>query len=200
MHRAEFFQHLSQKLSSEELRKIYDAYWLSKVTHRGQFRDDGTRYFEHPKDVAAILFKECGIYDPNMIIVLLLHDAFEDTYLPKDVVETIFGDYVYTHIQLLSKSVKVLIEATGELKETKKRLNYYLEIANGGDQLIAEKTCDRIGNLRTMGIWSVEKREAYIKESEEILLPMISKTRYPQIALLLQLEIEKQKALLLVSI
>ncbi|PLX27891.1 hypothetical protein C0583_01480 [Candidatus Parcubacteria bacterium] len=47
-----FFHPLAIELDSNTLESIQFAYISSKYVHRGIFRDDGARYFDHPKVVA----------------------------------------------------------------------------------------------------------------------------------------------------
>ncbi|MFA6526127.1 MAG: HD domain-containing protein [Candidatus Buchananbacteria bacterium] len=78
---AKFLERLRGKVTESELQLIDLAYDAAKYGHREQFRDDGTRYFEHCRATALILIDELGIIDPDKIIAALLHDMLEDNFL-----------------------------------------------------------------------------------------------------------------------
>ena len=78
--RASFEARLKYRMAPHLFELVMDAYRLSKYGHRGQKRDDGTRYFEHPRRVAKILLL-WGIYDHEMLIAALLHDIKEDSHI-----------------------------------------------------------------------------------------------------------------------
>ena len=67
-----FAARLIGKATDEQMRLIMKAYRFAKEAHRGQLRDGGGRYFEHPKAVALILMDEMKIMDKDMIIACLL--------------------------------------------------------------------------------------------------------------------------------
>lgn len=75
--RTSFFRMIGRR-PIEEIEAIQDAYWMAKDGHRRQRRDDGERYFEHPRRVAAILI-HIGRQDTALIVTALLHDLVEDT-------------------------------------------------------------------------------------------------------------------------
>ena len=63
-----FLAPLQLSLSKSDYEKVEFAYQISKYGHSGQVRDDGSRYFDHPKAVAWIYIKELGGRDPRVII------------------------------------------------------------------------------------------------------------------------------------
>lgn len=79
MNRDEFFRKLKPR-PTKEIKKIRIAYWLSESVHRGQKRDNGERYFEHPLRVALSL-TEHGHHETNTLVSALLHDVIEETRL-----------------------------------------------------------------------------------------------------------------------
>lgn len=161
--RVSFLELLKLRVSDEELKTIEDAYTLSKYGHRNQLRDQGTRYFEHPKEVALILVDELGIYDSEMIIMALLHDIIEDTFILSDHgLEKLFGKRVVEGLRYLTKTDTV---------------EHYLErMAQCEDMgVIIVKFADRLHNLRTLDGVTKEKRERKIKETKELYLPLLKK-------------------------
>ena len=79
--REEFEKLLRFKMSPDNLKLVMKAYRMSKYGHRGQKRDSGERYFEHPKTVALIIAGEFKIYDHEVISAALLHDDVEDSFI-----------------------------------------------------------------------------------------------------------------------
>ncbi|RJQ26641.1 bifunctional (p)ppGpp synthetase/guanosine-3',5'-bis(diphosphate) 3'-pyrophosphohydrolase [Candidatus Parcubacteria bacterium] len=159
--RREFMNKLEPIMSPKELEAIETAYILAKYGHRGQERDDGTRYFEHPKSVAHILIEELQINDSQTIIMALLHDVLEDSHILSPYrIELNFGKEVVIGLKLLTKKPK-----TGYLK----RLSTY-----GDNKTILVKLCDRLHNLRTLKYCTKKKQQEQIEETESHLLPLVS--------------------------
>src|SRR5665647_692216 len=76
-----FFAPLQATLNPTEQERLHFAYVTSKYGHAGQFRDGGTRYFDHPKAATWIYVHELDGKDVRLIAILLLHDIQEDSYL-----------------------------------------------------------------------------------------------------------------------
>ena len=90
MNRVIFFGMLADAgLSNEDLLEMQLAYWIAKDGHRSQIRDDGVRYFEHPRDVVTLLV-ERGHTSVRMLVIAKLHDVPEDTYVPPDAIVRIY--------------------------------------------------------------------------------------------------------------
>lgn len=164
--REEFRAKLVHKVSPRELKLIMLAYKFSKYGHRGQVRDGGGRYFDHPKAVALILIDELGYYDSEMIIAALLHDVVEDTYLfDFEDIETIFGSRVENIVCLLTK------DKDPAFKEAKRQ--YLSAIAQAEDAAVRIiKLADRLHNLRTLECCDEEKRARIVEETVEFYLPI----------------------------
>lgn len=152
--RSVFFARLEPLLSSRELFLVETAYNLSKYGHRGQWRDDGTRYFDHPKSVAWILIEELRIINAHTIALALLHDIQEDSYIVTwELLGLIFGeDFVYD-LKLLTRN--------GEQKEEYvERLSEF-----GTSDALLVKLADRMHNLMTLSACTIEKRRKQVKET-----------------------------------
>jgi (p)ppGpp synthase/HD superfamily hydrolase len=146
--------------------RIEIAYALAKHAHRWQERKevDGEgrpiRYFEHLRATALILIDELECHDPDMIVACLMHDAIEDTNdISAAMLEHIFGTRVARMVTMLTKNPK-----SGYYD----RLQQYADI----DTLVV-KACDRISNLRTLNSCDPAFREKQIKETMEVLLPVL---------------------------
>ena len=177
MDRRSFFA-LLRGLPHSDLAQIQDAYWLAKNAHRHQAsRDDGGRYFDHPRQVAVILINK-GHRDKDLVTTALLHDVVEDTNTPLTVIVNVFPDIIWEWLYILSKSVPFFDPITGQLHDrTKKPLDaYYGVLAEAETPPKLVKLADRLHNLGTMGVWAPERQAAYVAESRKYLLPIAERT------------------------
>ena len=151
------------ELSDWYRRKIRQAYRTAKEAHRGQFRDGGDRYFDHPREVALMYVGICrtvGVAaDPNGIIAALLHDVVEDC---EDwTVQRVADEFNNT----VAEDVDSLTNRKGETAED---LQDRIESASPHAKLI--KLADRLHNLSTLNECSVEKRRRKVQETEDVFL------------------------------
>ena len=51
-------------------------------------------YINHLLEVALLVAEATGGRDPNLVIAALLHDAIEDSEVPREVIAVAFGDDV----------------------------------------------------------------------------------------------------------
>jgi (p)ppGpp synthase/HD superfamily hydrolase len=169
-----FFAPLEVVLDPNQFERVRAAYIFSKHGHAGQTRDDGSRYFDHPKSAAWIYIDEFGGRDPEQIIDILLHDLSEDTYLLSPYrISLNFGEDRALDIRALTK-----------LPKGKESTEEYLErVCARGPRTIFAKLCDRLHNLRCIDACTVEKRVAQIKETENyhlrLLIPRLHATEEP---------------------
>lgn len=82
-------------------RKTELALVLAAFAHEGQTDKAGVDYIEHPKTVAATFT------DENRIIVALLHDVLEDTFVTESTIRNLFGDEI-------ADACRALTHADGE--------------------------------------------------------------------------------------
>lgn len=163
-----FFAPLQVALDPSECERIGFAYIASKFGHRNQMRDDGSRYFDHPKSAAWIYISELNGRDERVIIDLLLHDLSEDSYLLSPYrISLNFGEDIALDVRALTK-----------LPKGKETTEEYLErVIAQGPWAIITKLCDRLHNNRSMRGCTAEKREKQIKETREhhlrVLVPAL---------------------------
>jgi len=178
MNRAEFFQGLDLELWDMNGRRLIQAaYELAKLGHAKQKRDDGDRYFNHPRDVARLMVK-FSYASWKELCAALLHDGLEDTYIPDIVYIQTFGPDVYRWIEILSKSVPRIDPLTGCVTGyVKKTLeDYFKELMRSPKEVRAIKCCDRLHNLRTIGSRSAKKKREQIEETQKYILPLADAT------------------------
>ncbi|MBT4183137.1 MAG: HD domain-containing protein, partial [Nitrosomonadales bacterium] len=92
-------------LPKKEIEKVWEAYRYSEKSHRGQKRQSGEDYINHPVSVACIAAR--FHLDSHSIQAALLHDVVEDTESTELEIELKFGKQVSSLVAGLSKLEKV---------------------------------------------------------------------------------------------
>jgi guanosine-3',5'-bis(diphosphate) 3'-pyrophosphohydrolase len=178
MNRGEFF-HLLDKRTPGETADLQVAYWFSKNVHfQTRPRDNGERYFEHPRRVAANLLRH-GHQETKLIIAAFLHDVVEDTLTPASVIVSLFGADTWERLFLLSKKMPVLDPATGQVIDLieKEVDEYFSDIRTKGDRFAKLiKLADRLDNITDCGCWAEERKRRYIDETRRYVQPMADET------------------------
>ena len=177
MNRAEFFYLVSDRPTTD-LARIQLAYWLAKNAHRPFKRDNGERYFEHPRNVAASLIAH-GFKQTEFVVAGLLHDVVEDTNTPCVVIVDLFGAEMWRLLEVLSRYMPLFDPVTGQIfQRYKKPLEeYYAAIAKASDFVKIVKCADRLNNLSTCGCWDAERRGRYVNETKQYVLPLATGLR-----------------------
>lgn len=159
-----FFAPLQVVLDPTDYERVQFAYFCSKYGHAAQLRDDGSRYFDHPKAAAWIYIFELGGRDPRMVIDLLLHDMPEDTYLLSfHRISHNFGSKIALDVRAVTKLPKG--------KETTEQ--YLRRVIVQGPWAMLAKLCDRLHNLRDLHLCTREKISAQIEETHRYHLPLL---------------------------
>jgi GTP diphosphokinase / guanosine-3',5'-bis(diphosphate) 3'-diphosphatase len=178
MNRHTFFFSLPlERYSSEDIRRIQKAYYLAKEGHSKQKRDDGVRYFEHPRSVALILV-EMNYADVNTICAALLHDGVEDTFIPPDIYLDTLGPMIWHWIATLSKKIPAFDPLTGQVIGYVKReiADYFNGINALPPKARVIKLADRLHNLRTCEAWEKDRQLRYVTETRVHILPIARAT------------------------
>jgi len=167
-------------MPQEQRQRIFWAYDLGENFHRGQFRDDGDRYWSHCVAVMNILV-EHGYTSYEYLVTALLHDAFEDTYLTPSLTERVFGPDIARGLIAVSKSYGVEDPINGRIHRlpNKTKEEYFKEITRFGRRAAIAKCADRIHNLSDLvgpqpedSRWTPAKRLAQVAETREWILPL----------------------------
>jgi GTP pyrophosphokinase len=180
--RETFFKRLEGKLSKEEIQDIDFAYDISKEAHRTAVRDEGMRYFEHPRAGCLIMTDELGLYDRDLLISFLLHDVGEDTPMFGNITKSydefrkkaefrlqkLFGEKVAdTVIRLTKPSIdNVKFHSKEEVYD------FYLEELKKSEDAILGKMVDRLHNLRTLTTNKPDKIKRQVEETESKYIPI----------------------------
>lgn len=185
-----------EPFTKEEKERIEFAYQLMKAGHRGQLRDDGERYAQHPRNVVLIALDECKLYDSDIVIAGLLHDIAEDTAIFGNPTKLPYYEYirlVESRItQIFGPSVAEIVVALTKPhidnkditdKKQAERLNFE-KIRNASEKAIIVKMLDRLHNLRTLSGSPKEKQRRKIIETETEYFPIFKSekvtSQYPE--------------------
>ena len=134
------------------------AYRIAERAHRGQVRDEGSPYIEHPLRVALIVAAELERPEPDLICAALLHDVVENTPVTLAEVQESCGDTVAHFIELLTK--EMVSEPDDKCLATRRYLH---RIAEDSPEVLLLKLADRLDNLRSLDVLpDPEKRRKYL--------------------------------------
>ncbi len=164
------FELLAGSGKSYDIEKIRQAYEYAAALHEGQFRVSGEPYISHPIAVAEIV---AGLgLDTNSICAALLHETVEDcadkTNLKE--IEAKFGKEVALLVDGLTKLVALNVEDKEEahIENIRKML-----LAMSRDvRVIFIKLCDRLHNMRTLGVKPDPKRRSTALETMYVYAPL----------------------------
>jgi GTP diphosphokinase / guanosine-3',5'-bis(diphosphate) 3'-diphosphatase len=161
--RAQYETLINRHFIPSQVRLVMLAYRFAKYAHRGQERDGGGRYFDHPREVSVMLLNQ-HIYDHELVIVALLHDVMEDSFiLTWDDLEYIFGSRVCAIVKLVTK------------EQGMPKAAYLPRLLSGPPEAWLIKLADRLHNMNTLGSCSREKQIKQVKETREKILPICQK-------------------------
>lgn len=175
MTRDKFFETIDKKVGLEDREQIEWAYALAKQFHREQMRNEGVRYFEHCRDVAIVLIKY-GPTSPDELIVGLLHDIYEDQFVPRGMIRQLFGNEVNEALKILSHE-KPFYKSHGKIIKTPEGKKEYFDSIRQSSVLVRRvKLADRLHNVLTLEFCKPEKRTRKIQETREYILPIARET------------------------
>ena len=159
---------VSQYLKPEDLALLKSAYFFSQKAHSGQFRKSGEPYISHPITVARIL-GELRL-DAVTLTAALLHDVVEDTGILKQEISERFGSSVAELVDGVSKLDKIRFQTQADMQAENFRK---MLLAMAQDvRVILIKLADRLHNMRTLEVMSLEKRHRIAQETLEIYAPI----------------------------
>ena len=149
---------------------VWSASGLGNGARGARPRDEGGRYFEHPKRVALILMQEVGSYQYEVLVAALLHDVKEDTFVfTWEDLELTFGARVRELVFLLSRKDAM------ENQRVPKTL-YRERIRNADEEVRLLKLADRLDNMRTLSACSVDKQDRVREETRRYYLSLARQT------------------------
>jgi guanosine-3',5'-bis(diphosphate) 3'-pyrophosphohydrolase len=159
------------QIASEDFGLFMSALKFGAYKHRWQKRKDAeqTPYFNHPIDVAEILWRVGTVRDIAVLTAALLHDVIEDTETKPEEVERDFRRAILSLILEVSDDKSLA-------KETRKELQVqHAPNLSTGAKLI--KIADKICNIRGVTHspppdWSLQRRMEYLDWAERVVKAM----------------------------
>jgi guanosine-3',5'-bis(diphosphate) 3'-pyrophosphohydrolase len=162
---------LETYLTPDQITDIRRAYFYSENAHDGQFRRNGDPYITHPLAVANIL---CDMHmDHQSIMAAMLHDVIEDTGVSKAELAEQFGPDVADLVDGVTKLTQVKFNTKAEAQAENFRK---MMLAMTQDiRVILVKLADRLHNMRTLDVLTIEKRRRIANETLEIYSPIANR-------------------------
>ena len=147
---------------------ISRAFAEAANAHRGQLRNSGEPYIEHPLSVAMII-AELGLDDVT-IAAALLHDAVEDTAITLDELKSTFGPEVAQIVDGVTKLERVHFDSK-EAQQAATMRKMLVAMAKDLRVLII-KLADRLHNMRTIAAMPTWKQARTAQETLDIYAPL----------------------------
>ncbi|MDI6812054.1 MAG: bifunctional (p)ppGpp synthetase/guanosine-3',5'-bis(diphosphate) 3'-pyrophosphohydrolase [Desulfitobacteriaceae bacterium] len=167
----ELIEKLQKYIPASRLVMVERAYRFAADAHRGQLRNSGEEYIQHPLEVASIL-AELELDEPTLAAALL-HDVIEDT------------DYNFVDIEKeFGAEIAILVDGVTKLGrlEYKTKMEQQVEnlrkmfLAMAKDiRVILIKLADRLHNMRTLKYHSEQKQKEIAEETLEIFAPLANR-------------------------
>jgi len=140
------------------------------LTHLYEKRKTGESATSHLYAVKKIL-EEAGVNENTILTAALFHDIFEDTLISKDYIAHKLGDEVTEIIELCSKD-EYWNTAYCRMKSN---LDEMESCWRAHPEPVLIKMADRLHNLLTIRGFIKEKQLSYVKETEQLLIPLFEK-------------------------
>ena len=176
--REEFLNQLSH-LPNRRFSRVEEAYALAKYAHKGQTRKCGTRYFEHPRAVAWMFITELELPEWELIVMSLLHDTPEESFLltphgNRKIARQRLNHFVGRRI---ARGLVLLTHGKKQSDEEYMADFYHRpwwQVWRNHDRarIVLVKLADRLHNLRTLGPVGPEKAARKIDETRRLVLPL----------------------------
>lgn len=157
-------------LLAKEYYRASRALELAIKHYTGVRKDGETPELYHPLALVFYLktINNSLLYPEETIVVALAHDLGEDHGVSKEEMEEHYGLKISRAFVCMTKKSAGMVKTND---------SYYVALENDAIASIV-KAADRIHNHQSMvGVFSPEKIEEYIEETQTYVLPMIRKAR-----------------------
>ncbi|MDA8441270.1 MAG: bifunctional (p)ppGpp synthetase/guanosine-3',5'-bis(diphosphate) 3'-pyrophosphohydrolase [Peptococcaceae bacterium] len=162
---------LKEVNSAGDAKLVRNAYDFAEHAHKGQMRNSGEEYINHPLEVAYIL---ASLELDNITVAAgLLHDVVEDTLVTLPELERIFGFEVAQLVDGVTKLSRIEYKSKEEQQAENLR-KMFLAMAKD-IRVILIKLADRLHNMRTLKYQSREKQLECARETLEIFAPLANR-------------------------
>jgi GTP pyrophosphokinase/guanosine-3',5'-bis(diphosphate) 3'-pyrophosphohydrolase len=159
---------LASYLESAQIEAVREAAFFAAEAHVGQYRKSGEPYVFHPLAVARILAEVR--FDHETVMAALLHDVIEDTDYTKEQLKNRFGNELAELVDGVSKLTQMQCGTKLEAQAENFR-KMFLAMAKDL-RVIMIKLADRLHNMRTLSVMTLEKRRRTARETLEIYAPI----------------------------
>ena len=151
----------------EEKALIKAAYDLAWRAHRGQKRESGEPYIQHPLNIALTLVKMN--LDTETVAAALLHDVVEYTEYTLSDIEKSFGKIIAFLVDGVTKLDKIKYSGVKGREENLRKM--FLAMAKD-IRVVLIKLADRYDNMQTLHYLTQEKQKTIALETLEIYAPI----------------------------
>jgi|SRR5262249_33418534 len=122
-------------------------------------------YINHLLEVAMLVAEATGGNDTNLVIAALLHDAIEDSEVPRELIAETFGE-----------DVACLVEEVTDDKALPKGMRKQKQVESAPTKSTRAKMlklADKTSNLRAVASspasdWSVKRRMGYVQWAKQV--------------------------------
>lgn len=159
---------LASYLEPAQIEAVREAALFAAEAHIGQYRKSGEPYVFHPLAVARILAEVR--FDHETVMAALLHDVIEDTEYTKEQLKNRFGSELAELVDGVSKLTQMQCGTKLEAQAENFR-KMFLAMAKDL-RVIMIKLADRLHNMRTLSVMTLEKRRRTARETLEIYAPI----------------------------
>ena len=161
---------MQERVSTEDMARIREAYQLASEAHKDQKRKTGEPYIIHPFAVARIIAEELEL-GANPVIAAFLHDVVEDTDYTIEDIRKLFGDDVAFLVGVVTKQKK------GKAEQSKQIANYRQILASVHYDIRAMliKLADRMHNMRTLSSMRPDKQMKIAGETDYFYAPLANR-------------------------
>jgi len=149
---------------------IEKAYKFAEKAHNGQKRLSGEPVIKHPLFVADFLSKLC--LDDKTICSALLHDVCEDTPYKISDIQDNFGLEIAGLVSGVTKLKG--IKQYGESRDIENLRKMFLAMAKD-IRVVLIRLVDRYHNLKTLDVFSPDKRKRIAQQTIEVYAPLASR-------------------------
>lgn len=167
----EIIEQLQKYIPQARLSIIERAYQFAADAHRGQLRNSGEDYIQHPLEVAMIL-AELELDEPT-IAAALLHDVIEDTKYNFVDIEKEFGAEIAILVDGVTKLGR--LEYKSKMEQQVENLRKMFLAMAKDIRVILIKLADRLHNMRTLKYHSEQKQKEIAQETLEIFAPLANR-------------------------
>ncbi len=151
---------------------IKKACAFAEAKHKGQLRDSGEPYINHPKRVAYSIAR-WGL-DNESVIAALLHDVIEDCGVTHQELADTFNQSIANLVENVTSVSQTISEAEKNhlTKQDIDKMSTTKLLKNMNRKALMIKTADRLDNLNTIGCHPIEKQIRKARDTREILIPI----------------------------